>query len=77
MADDNETMRVELDLPRWVVEALARWKAPADHVGVSIEQRIAFLADDLALSIVEEERREAEGGTPAKPEPRLSPRLLQ
>lgn len=72
MTDENDKIRVELELPRWAVDALARWKIPADHCGSSIEARIAFLVDDMAVLIEEAERdQQPKAKTPTSPPPRF------
>lgn len=71
MADDDK-IKIELEIPRWCLEALARWKIPEDHCGASIEERIAWLVDEQAVAITEAERKAQKAAPTITP-----PRFLQ
>jgi hypothetical protein len=58
MADDDR-IKVVVESPRWTAEALTRWKAPADHVGESLADRIAFLAVEGADHVIVGENNQA------------------
>lgn len=50
-------MKVTVDLPDWIVKALLEWRIPDEHAGPTIEDRLAFLADDAALAILAQNDR--------------------
>lgn len=50
-------VRVMLDLPDWVAEALTEWQIPEEHCGASLAERLEWLADDMALRVQGENKR--------------------
>ena len=43
-------MKITLDLPEWVVQELRKAPLPVELAGHSLEDRIAYLADEAALA---------------------------
>lgn len=55
-------MRVEIDLPNWVVDAIGRGPAPSPDSGPSAESRIAAISESWARTVLgweDEEKRKA------------------
>ena len=55
-------MRIELDLPDWVADALTRGPAPEAESGPTVEGRIAAICESWARTVMgweDEEKRKA------------------
>lgn len=48
-------MKVTVDLPDWIVAALLRAYVPEELAGATIEERLYFIADDWAVTIMSHE----------------------
>jgi hypothetical protein len=54
-------MKVTVELPDWIVAMLLRARIPEEICGASIEDRLVFLADDMAVAILEDQAIEQDG----------------
>lgn len=50
-------MKVTVDLPDWIVKALLEWHVPPEYAGPTIEERLAYLAEESALAILAQNDR--------------------
>lgn len=52
-------MKIELDLPDWIVAVLMNIKGPPEIVGETVEDKAYFILDDYACHVCESEREGA------------------
>ncbi|MGE4430503.1 MAG: hypothetical protein AB7E05_07150 [Sphingobium sp.] len=51
-------MKVTVDLSDWIVNALLAWRIPPELAGPSIEDRLIYLAEETAQSLLTREEWE-------------------